>query len=73
MTSKKYSSRKWLNKKGSPSSWNEKIIDSYLEVSDCHNSVRLHKAKSQSDNDFLMKMKKIRKSIDDFIEFLEGK
>ena len=82
MTSKKYSSRKWLNKKGDPSTgsiccykgpsaWNEKIIDSYLEVSDCHNSVRLHKTKSQSDKDFLMKIKKIRKSIDDFIEFLE--
>ena len=84
MSKKKYSSRKWLNKKGDPStgsiccyhgasSWNKKTTDSYLEVSDCHNSIRLHKTKTQSDHDFLMKMKKIRKSIDDFIEFLEEK
>ena len=61
MTSKKYSSRKWLNKKGSPStgaiccykgpsSWNEKIIDSLHPDCIVTGDVGYHSVKYAIDN-----------------------
>lgn len=82
MKTKKFSSRSWLNKKVDPSTgslccyygpapWSQDKQDTYLELSDCHNSVRLHKTKLQTNKDFIKKLKSIRKDVDKFIKFLE--
>lgn len=43
----------------------------FLEISDCHNKVRLHTSQLDSRKDFIAKMKKLRNEIDAFIEHLE--
>lgn len=67
-----YSKRTWLNKPDSPStgnvvafdgevkSENEKYRSTFLSVSDCYNSARLHKADYDSKKDFIDKMKLLR-------------
>lgn len=44
----------------------------FLEVTDCHGSIRLHKCKDYSIEDFVEKMKLLRNEIDKFIEHLEN-
>ncbi len=79
----KYSKRVWLNDEDSPSTGNVVAYDgipefeegpwhsTFLKVSDCHNTVKLHKAEYDTLKDFVKKLKKLRGVIDDFIEFLE--
>lgn len=78
-----YNKRTWLNKQDSPStgsvvafdgevkSENEKYRSTFLSVSDCFNSAKLHKADYDSMEDFIYKMKTLRNVIDSFIEYLE--
>ncbi len=78
-----YSKRTWLNKPDSPStgnvvafdgeitSENEKYRSTFLSVSDCYNSAKLHKADYDSMEDFINKMKLLRDEIDSFINYLE--
>lgn len=78
-----YNKRTWLNKPNSPStgnvvafdgevkSENEKYRSTFLSVSDCYNSARLHKADYDSKEDFIDKMKLLRDEIDSFIDYLE--
>jgi len=79
---KKYNKRTWLNSIKSASTgsvvcyygthpWNRKLIDMFLEIGSCHEIIRLHKTKNESLVDFIFKLKKLRKSIDKFIAFLE--
>ena len=83
-----YSNRQWLNADGHPSTgsvvayngdapWKKgKKRDrmTILEISDCHNKVRLHRAETDSMEEFIEKMKKLRNVIDEFVVHLsEGK
>lgn len=43
----------------------------YLEISDCHHKVKLHRAYQDTPEEFIEKLKKLRMHIDDFITFLE--
>lgn len=81
---KKYSKRTWLNKDGSPSIGNvvafdgettwkgEKYRNTFLSISDCAVSARLHKTDDDTIDDFIDKMKLLRSEIDEFIEYLES-
>lgn len=78
-----YNKRTWLNKEDSPSSgsviaydgtttWrNEKIRQTFLHLSDCHTSIRLHKVDDDSMDDFINKMKLLKNEIEKFINYLE--
>lgn len=80
-----YNKRTWLNKDNSPSTgnvvafdgfttWkNEKLQNTFLSISDCNCSVRLHKIEDDSEEDFIDKMKLLRDEINLFIEYLENK
>lgn len=84
MKSKTYSKRKWLNKSSSASTgaavafhgqmpWGKKGQKfTYFEVSDCHNSIRLHQTEVESRDDFIRKMRKLAKMANDFANFLEA-
>lgn len=78
-----YNKRVWLNKEGSPSTGNvvcfdgnitwhgNRIRDLFLQVSDCNNSIRLHKIDDDSMDDFIDKIKLLRDEIDKFVTYLE--
>lgn len=78
-----YSQREWLNKEGSPSTgnvvafdgfikWEDKQIRrTFLQVSDCYQSIRLHMTEDDTTQDFISKMEKLRNVIDDFIDYLK--
>lgn len=80
----KYHNRVWLNKKGKHSSGSviafhgkvqfgqKKEIVSVLEVADCHGKVRLHQAKSDTNKDFIKKMRKLAKVASRFADALEA-
>ena len=80
-----YNVRKWLNGSNSsstgsvvaycgPAPWKKAKGDMMLlEVSDCHNKVRLHKADKDSTAAFIKKLKRLRRVIDDFIIHLESR
>jgi hypothetical protein len=83
MSDKTYVNRKWLNGDKSAStgsivafygetSYGETIEDAvFLEISDCHCKVHLHKLKIDTISDFINKLKIVAKVINDFILFLE--
>lgn len=78
-----YNKRTWLNKEGSPSTgavvafdgdvtWrDEKIRETYLQVSDCSVSARLCKTSDDTMEDFIIKMKTLRDNIELFVRYLE--
>lgn len=78
-----YNKRTWLNKPGSPSTghvvafdgvtaWKGvNIRDTFLSISDCNNSIRLHKIDDDSTEDFIDKMKLLKNEIEQFIGYLE--
>lgn len=84
MKSKTYSKRKWLNKSSSPSTgaaaayygpmpWGKKGQKyTYFEVSDCHNSIRLHQNEIEPIDDFIRKLRSLAKMANDFADFLEA-
>lgn len=43
----------------------------YLELSDCHRKVKLHRAFNDTPQEFIDKMKLLRDHIDQFITYLE--
>lgn len=79
-----YNKRTWLNKPGSPSTGNvvafdglttwkgESVRNTFLSVSDCNNSIRLHKIDDDSIEDFINKMKLLNDEIGLFIDYLES-
>lgn len=82
----KYCTRKWLNPDGSPSTGNVVCFDgvckdwdgdewhnTFISISDCHNSARLHKAAGDTKEDFIFKLTTLRDEIDKFISYLENK
>ena len=78
-----YNRRIWLNKEDSPSTGNlvcfdgmttwrgEEIRNTFLQVSDCSWSIRLHKIEDDSTEDFIDKLKLLRDEVDNFISYLE--
>lgn len=76
--------RTWLNTEDSPSTGSiiyyegEKQYSDgpfhhmFIEISDCHVKARLHKAKYDSKEDFINKLKLMRRDIDLFIKHLEN-
>jgi hypothetical protein len=78
-----YSKRVWLNKDNSSSTGNvvafdgmvswrgEDIRSTFLSVSDCSVSARLHKSDDDTINDFIDKMKLLKNEIELFINHLE--
>ena len=78
-----YNRRIWLNKEDSPSTGNlvcfdgmttwrgEEIRNTFLQVSDCNWSIRLHKIEDDSTEDFIDKLKLLRDEVDNFISYLE--
>lgn len=78
-----YNKRTWLNKPDSPSTGNVVAFDgvtawkggnvrnTFLSISDCNNSIRLHKIDDDSTEDFIDKMKLLRDDIEHFIGCLE--
>lgn len=80
-----YNKRAWLNGDDSPSTgsvvafegdikWhNETIHSMFLEISDCCQSVRLHKSDNDTKEDFIHKMELLNTEIAMFIEHLKKK
>lgn len=78
-----YNKRVWLNKEGSPSTGNvvcfdgnttwhgEKMRNTFLQISDCNWSIRLHKTEDDHIDDFIDKIKLLRDEIDKFATYLE--
>ena len=78
-----YNRRIWLNKEDSPSTgnlvcfdgnttWHGEIFrNTFLQISDCSWSVRLHKTEDNDITDFIDKMELLRDEIDLFISYLK--
>jgi len=82
MPEEMYSKRLWLNQENSPSTgavvayhgaanWKDGEVCTFLELSDCHGKVRLHKAKTDSTEDFIRKLRKLAGFAHAFADFLE--
>jgi len=80
----KYTERQWLNKPGhstgsitvfdGPHSWgvNNDVWVTWIEVKDCHSSVRIHLSGDDSKDDFINKAKIMRDVIDRFLMHLQS-
>lgn len=78
-----YNKRTWLNKENSPSTGNivafdgetswkgEKVRNTFLSISDCNNSIRLHRIEDDSIEDFIDKMELLKSEIALFIDHLK--
>lgn len=78
-----YKKRVWLNPENSRSCSNmvafddiiewdgENIRETFLQISDCSESIRLHKSRHDTNEDFLNKMKLLKAEIELFIDHLE--
>lgn len=79
-----YSKRTWLNKDNSPSIGNvvafdgettwrgENYRNTFLSISDCAVSARLHKTEDDTIDDFVDKIKLLKNEIELFIDHLEA-
>ena len=78
-----YNKRAWLNKDNSASTGNvvafdgvvawrdEKIRSTFLSISDCNVSARLHKSDDDTVDDFIDKMELLKSEIELFISYLK--
>lgn len=78
-----YNKRTWLNKDNSPSTGNVVAFDgitawrekkernTFLSISDCNVSIRLHRIDDDSVRDFIDKLQLLKSEIELFIEHLE--
>ena len=77
-----YNERVWLNDERLASTgniiafkgkttWNNKIREeTFLQLSDCSVSARLHKTEDETTKQFIDKMKLLRNTVDRFINYL---
>jgi len=79
-----YSNRQWLNPDGHPSTgsvvayhgespWDrdgKPDVMTILEISDCHNKIRLHQSEKDTLEEFIAKMETLRDVIDGFVSHL---
>ena len=84
-----YKSQRWLNPENSASTGSVVCYDglwpivdkpdepldpySFLEISDCHNKVRLHRATPDTEEEWIGKLEQLRDDIDNFITHLKNK
>lgn len=80
-----YNRRIWLNSENSRSTGSVVCFDgqtefsegvdrdSFIEISDCHGKVRLHKASDDNVAEFIQKLSVMRNEIDCFINHLKTK
>lgn len=80
-----YNKRIWLNDENCPSTGSMvaydglEIIDSksyinqYLKISDCYHIIKLHRAKYDTEKDFLNKLILMRNELNLYIEHLQNK
>jgi hypothetical protein len=54
-----------------PDPWDMDDTDTFLEVGDCHNKVRLHESTLEGRGHYIQKLKTLRAVVDDFIRHLE--
>ena len=78
-----YSKRVWLNKNDSPSTGNmvafdgdiqwrdETVRSTFLQISDCGVSARLHKADNDKIEDFIDKIELLKNEVQLFIDYLK--
>lgn len=78
-----YNKRTWLNGENIPSTSNIVAFDgmcerrgnmyrnTFLSVSDCNVSARLHKSDDETMDDFINKMRILKSEVESFIEHLE--
>ena len=53
---------------------NTKAINmSFVQISDCHQSIRLHKCDLDTEEDFLNKVLLLRDTLSDFVAYLQSK
>jgi hypothetical protein len=75
-----YVRRHWLNHKESPSTgsvvvyhgpgrWED--VDTFIEIADCHSKVQLHLTKLDTTKDFILKLRLLAKTANDFADWLE--
>ena len=83
---KKYVKKIWLNPKDSASTGSivvfdgpykyksdmEEIRDSFVEIKDCSNGIRLHRTFEDSEQNFINKVKILRDVLTDFIKHLNS-
>ena len=78
---KKYKKRVWLNKDKSASTgsiviydgespWEKNCTTRFIEVSSCNNIARLHMCDLDKESDWLYKVKKMAKTLNDYVSFL---
>lgn len=79
-----YNKRTWLNNENSPSTGNvvcfdrevkykdEKIRTTFISISDCYNTAKLHVAEYDTIDDFILKLEKLNSEIADFIDHLKS-
>lgn len=81
---KPFVSRKFLNSPTSPSTgtvyayhgtapWDKSRKTKFFEISDCHQSARLHQSDIDSDEDFIEKLEIIQNTLKKFIKHLKRK
>ena len=78
-----YNKREWLNDETSASTSSivcfDGIRDSedgfyrrmYVEIADCRNKIKLHQSYTETNEQFIAKLKKLNKELTDFITHLE--
>ena len=80
---KKYNKRTWLNNPNSSTSsvvafdgevpYEDKIYrDTFLKISDCKTSIKLHKLDSESMNDFIDRLYILTLEIEEFMNHLQS-
>lgn len=84
MGKKTYNKRTWLNDENSPSTGSVVCFDgevkykdevsrsTFISISDCYNSAKLHVAEYDTVDDFILKLEKLNSEITDFIDHLKS-
>ena len=83
MSKETYNKRTWLNADDSPSTgsvicfdgdvkWHDETIHTmFLQISDCCQSVRLHKSDNDTKEDFINKIELLKNEIEEFLNHLK--
>jgi hypothetical protein len=79
-----YNKRTWLAKNDISSTasivcfdgqtkWKDKYIqNSFIEISSCSESIRLHKTDDETNEDFILKLQKINDDLQNYINYLKS-
>jgi len=83
-----YNKRKWLNDKQSSSTgsivcfsglsnWSKnddktRAKSRFVEISDCHNKIRIHQGQFETKKEYIMKIIAMKEELQDYIVFLQS-